>query len=56
MFYDQLIIDVKNFSHPGTKNTIQIWINKDISEIFPLKNHSFNASLMLINLTIGRKS
>ena len=54
VLYDQLIVDVTNFDHPGSKAILKDWHSKNIKGSFEAMNHSENAELMLINLAIGK--
>lgn len=43
LYYDELVVNTANFSHPGTNQLFYFNIKKDIFEIFLKNNHSFNA-------------
>lgn len=34
MYYDELVIDVAKFVHPGSKMVMNNWMGKDIALIF----------------------
>ena len=53
VFYDELVVDVTDFNHPGSRSVFGS-ATSSIHESFSYQKHSYNAKLMLCHLTIGR--
>ena len=53
VFYDELVIDVTTFNHPGSQSVFS-YFTSSMHESFIYQKHSYNAKLMLCHLTIGK--